>query len=141
MSNRQLHNFSLTPGDYGWSAHPAPDSPRLFGKEVSLEIHTRSIPSEPKILPSVSQSQTALVRSLVPALPSILQRAERELTAYNEKYDPEFHRAIHNPHIWLSSETDDGITWTLIVGRVDNPDFGYHAEFQGTEFIELWAGD
>jgi hypothetical protein len=141
MTNEQLQDLSFTPGDYGWSAKLTPDSPRLFGKEVLLEIHTRSFPNDPKDLPRVSQSQAALVQALLPALPSLLQQAERELTAYNEKFHPDFHLSIHNPHIWLSNETDDGVSWTLVVGLVQNPDFGYHVEFQGTEFIELWSGD
>lgn len=140
MSNQHLPEFHLTPGDYGWSTQ-LPGSPRLFGQEVSLEIHTRMIPSEPKILPPVSRSQASLVRSILPALPSILQRVESELTAYNQKHDPDFHTVIRRPHIWLTSESDDGVSWTFVVGRTDNPDFGYDLEFRGTELSELYAGD
>ncbi len=28
-----------------------------------------------------------------------------------------------------------------MIERTDNPDFGYHAEFKGTNFVEIWAGD
>jgi hypothetical protein len=99
------------------------------------------IPIEPKVLPPVSPSQASLVRSIVPALPSILHRVESELTAFTQKHDPDFHTAVRHPHIWLDSESDDGVSWTFVVGRTDNPDFGYDLEFRGTEFIQLWAGD
>src|SRR5712671_7913797 len=141
MSSQHLSEFSLTPGDYGWSAHLPPGSPRLFGEEVVLEIHTRTIPGEPKILPPVSRRQASLVRSLIPALPSLLQRVENELTTCNQKRDPDFHTVIRHPHIWLSNESDDGVSWTFVVGRTDNPDFGYDLEFKGTEFIQLCTGD
>jgi hypothetical protein len=140
MSSQQLPEFSLTPGDYGWSA-PLPGSPQLFGQEISLEIHTRMIPGEPEVLPPVSRSQASLVRSIVPALPWLVQRVESELTTYCQKREPNFHTVIRHPHIWLSSESDDGVSWTFVVGRADNPDFGYDLEFRGTEFIQLCAGD
>ena len=70
-----------------------------------------------------------------------MQRVERELTAYNQKIDSDFHTVIRHPHIWLSSESDDGVSWTFVVGRTDNPDFGYDLELRGTEFIQLYAGD
>ncbi len=95
------------------------------------------IPTEPKVLPPVSRSQASLVRAIVPALPSILQRVEVELKSYNQKHDPDFHTVIRHPHIWLSSEEDDGVSWTFVVGRTDNPDFGYDLLFRGTEFVEL----
>jgi len=140
LKNLYLPEFILTPNDYGWSAQ-LPGAPRLFGQEVFLEIHTRLIPSEPKVLPPVSRSQASLVRSLIPALPSILQLVERELMAYNQKHAPDFLAVIRHPHIWLNSECDDGGSWTFVVGRTDNPDFGYDLEFRGTELIKLCAGD
>src|SRR5262249_46176429 len=102
---------------------------------------TRMIPSEPKVLPPVSRSQASLVRSIVPALPSLLPRVESELTAYSQEHEPDFHTVIRHPHIWLSSENDDGVSWTFVVERTDNPDFGYDLEFRGMEFIQLHAGD
>lgn len=140
MSSQHLPEFSLTPGDYGWSVQ-LPGSPRLFGQEVSAEIHTRMIPSEPKILPPVSPSQASLLRSILPALPSILQRVESELTTYCQEHEPSFQTVICHPRIWLSDECDDGVSWTFVVGRTDNPDFGYDLEFRGTKFIEFCAGD
>jgi hypothetical protein len=113
----------------------------LFGKEVSLEVHTRTTPGESDTTPTITASQAALVRRIIPALSSVVERVETELRAYNEKYDPGFERCICDPQIWLHSESDDGLSWTFVIERADNPDFGYHAEFKGTDFVELWAGD
>ena len=139
MSRPYLPEFSLTPGDCGWTAR-LPGSPCLFGQEVSLEIHTRMIPTEANDLPTVSWSQASLVRSLVLKLPSLLQRVERELVAYNQTLDPDFYSVICHPHNWLSSESDDGVSWTFVVSRTDNPDYGYDLEFSGTELIQLCTG-
>ena len=140
MSSRLLPEFNLKPGDYGWTGQ-FPEGPhRLFGKDVSLEIHTRMTANDPKVLPPVSPSQAALVGSIVPVLSSLLRRVESELTAYNRKFDPEFHAVISHPQVWLSCESDDGVSWTFIVGRTDNPNFGYDMEFRGTDFVQFCAG-
>ena len=92
------------------------------------------------MLPPVSASQAALVRLITPALPTILKRVEQEMIAYND-HDPEFRAFLSDPQVWLSSEHDDGEAWTFVIERTDNPDFGYHTEFKGTSFVEIWAGD
>jgi hypothetical protein len=140
VPNDNLPEFNLQPNQYGWHA-PLPKAPLFFGRKISLEIHTRLIPSDPPVLPPISNSQAALVRSLIPALPSIIQKVEREMIGYNEKWSPDFRAAIDNPHIWLSPEEDDGVSWTFVIESTQNPDFGWHAEFRGSEFIELWSGD
>jgi hypothetical protein len=141
MSNPVLPGFTLEPDDYGWSGR-FPGGPHLlFGIEIGLEINTRLVPDDPPVLPPISESQAALVRAITPALPDILTRVAAELIKHNQKFDPEFQRFLRHPAVWLSSEHDDGVSWTFVVERTDNPDFGYHAEFKGVEFVELWSGD
>jgi hypothetical protein len=112
----------------------------LFGKEVYIHIDTRAVPDEPRILPPASASQAALVRMITPVLPAILRRVEEAMVSYND-HDPDFRSFLRDPHVWLSSESDDGTTWSFVIERADNPDFGYHTEFKGTNFVEIWAGD
>lgn len=139
-TKERLPEFLLEPTNYGWTGK-FPGGPwRIFGKEVSIEIDTRVVPDKPKVLPSVSVSQAALVQKIIPALPAILTRVEQAMVEYNN-HDPDFRKYITNPQVWLSSEKDDGQTWAFVFERTDNPDFGYHAEFKGTNFIEIWAGD
>ncbi len=89
ITRQRLPDFTLAPGDYGWSGR-FPGEPRsTFGKEVRIQIDTRAVPGEPKVLPPVSTSQAALVRMITRALPAILKRVEEEMVAYNN-YEPEF---------------------------------------------------
>ncbi len=80
------------------------------------------------------------MRMITPALPAILKRVEEAMVTYND-HDPNFREFVRNPYVWLDSEEDNGQSWTFVIERTDNPDFGYHAEFKGTEFVEIWAGD
>jgi len=140
MNSQPLSEFSLIPGEYGWSGL-FPDSHRFFGQQIGLEIHTRLTPREPKVLPPVSANQAGLVRKIAAELPTLIPRLEQEFTTYNQKFDPDFQGFITHPHVWLSDKSEDGASWAFVVERTDNPDFGYHAEFRNVEFIELWAGD
>ena len=98
------------------------------------------MPDNPKVLPPVSERQAVLVRQITPALAAILKRVEEAMIAYND-HDPSFRAFIRDPHVWLDSEDDDGESWTFVIERTDNPDFGYHSEFRGTNYVEIWAGD
>lgn len=139
-TKEQLPEFALTPTDYGWTGK-FPGGPwQIFGKEISVQIDTRMVPNKPQVLPQVSASQAALVHTIAPALPAIIGRVEQEMVKYND-HERGFREFVRNPQIWLSSEKDDGKTWAFVIERTDNPDFGYHAEFKGTKFIEIWAGD
>ena len=141
MNSQPLSEFNLTPGNYGWSGQFPSGPHRLFGKDITLEIHTRLTPKDPKVLPPVSKKQAGLVRSITSALPTIISRVESELIGYNQKFDPNFFESVRHPHVWLNCESDDGVSWTFVVGRTDNPDFGYDLIFSGTDFVELFGGD
>jgi hypothetical protein len=139
FTQEQLPEFTLALSSYGWSGR-FPNGPyRLFGQEITIEIHTRAVPDDPKVLPAVSKDQAALVRTITQALPTILKRVEEAMTAYNEG-DPSFREFITNPHVWLDSEEASPDSWTFVIERKDNPNFGYHIEFMGTTFVEIWAG-
>jgi hypothetical protein len=139
-TKERLPEFVLAPTDYGWTGR-FPGGPwRIFGKEVSVEIDTRAVPYRPEVLPSVSVSQAELVHKITPALSAILTQVEQAMVKYNN-HDADFRQHIAHPQVWLNSEKDDGLTWAFVIERTDNPDFGYHTEFKGTNFIEIWAGD
>jgi hypothetical protein len=123
MTDTFLPEFILEPDDYGWSGKFPTGPHHLFEQKIGIKIHTREVPDDPKILPPVSQSQATLVRAILTALPAILKRVEEEMTGYNQKFDPNFQEFISHPHVWLSSAKDDGMSWTFVVERMDNPDF------------------
>jgi hypothetical protein len=139
-TRERLPDFVLTPTDYGWTGK-FPGGPwRIFDKEICVQIDTRTVPHKPKVLPSVSSSQAALVHMIAPALPAILKRVEEEMIKYNS-HEPCFREFVRDPQVWLNNDEDDGKTWAFVIERTDNPDFGYHAQFKGTNFVEIWAGD
>lgn len=141
ITKERIPEFALAPTDYGWGGRfPGVELRTIFGQEVRVKIDTRAVPDEPKILPPVSERQAGLMRVIIPALPAILKRVEEAMVVDNV-HDPDFRQFIRNPHIWLNSEEDDGESWTLVIERTDNHDFGYHTEFKGTKFVEIWAGD
>jgi hypothetical protein len=57
------------------------------------------------------------------------------------EFPEELGTVFGNPKLWLSADVEDEREWTLVVERSDWPDFGWHLEFHGVEFRELWAGD
>ena len=139
-NKERLPELVLAPTDYGWTGRFSGAPRHIFGKEICIHLDTRAVPDDPKVLPPVSANQAALVRMITPALPSILKRVEDATVAYNNQ-DPDFRQFVRNPHVWLDSEEDDGESWTFVIERTDNPGFGYHIEFKGTNFVEIWAGD
>jgi hypothetical protein len=136
----RLPDFRLAPNEYGWTGK-FPGGPwRIFGKEISVQINTRNLYYRSKQLPAVSANQVAIVHLIAAALPAIIKRVEKAMVKYND-FEPDFRKFIKDPHVWLSREKDDGETWAFVIERTDNPDFGYHTEFKGTNFVEIWAGD
>ncbi|HXC35307.1 MAG TPA: hypothetical protein VNV43_05490 [Candidatus Acidoferrales bacterium] len=136
----RLPDFRLAPNEYGWTGK-FPGGPwRIFGKEISVQIDTRAVPYRPKDLPAVSVSQASLVHLIAPVLPMIIKRVEEAMVNYND-FDPDFRKYIRDPQVWLSSKKDDGKTWAFVIELTNSPDFGYHTEFKGTNFVEIWAGD
>jgi len=140
VNKKRLSEFDFTPTDYGWSGSFPGEKRYLFGKEISLRIDTRLVPNNPKTLPPISKHQAELTRTIAIVLPAALKKVEEAMVGYND-HDPDFRSFIRDPGVWLDSEHDDGLSWTFVVERTDNPDFGYHVEFKGTNFVEIWAGD
>jgi hypothetical protein len=140
MSDQCLQELGPVASDFGWRAK-LPGAPLLFGKEVTLFIFTGIAPMSSAPLPSISLKQAALVHSIIPALQEVIRRVEEELSAYEPDLASDANAVFCNPQVWLDSEDNDCSSWTLIVERSDWEDYGYHAEFKGTEFVELWAGD
>lgn len=140
VSRQRLPEFGLTPTDYGWKGHFPGGPHKVFDKPFHVQIDTRAIPTEPKVLPPVSLSQAALIRRMTPDLLAILKRVEEAMVKFNEQ-EPQFREFLTNPHVWFDSEEDNGESWAFVIERTDNPDFGYHVEFRGTNFVEIWGGD
>jgi hypothetical protein len=142
VSSRRLPGFKLSADEYGWAAKLPTGSPRLLGHEITIKLDTRETPDEPRILPAVREDQARMLRRILPALPELVRRAEAELIAYDDEMkDPKFRQVLRTVDIWFPAKPDSEVDWALVVERSDIPSFGYHVEFSGLEFREVWAAD
>lgn len=119
-----------------WRAHLPAEAGTLFGQplEIVAEI------GRPGLVGAGDVAATPLVRQVLAGLPALLGIAEAQLGASADD-DDRVEDVACRPHVWLSAEVEDEMDWTLVVERTDWPDFGWHLEFHGLEFRELWAGD
>lgn len=135
---------NLTEHDYGWEGILPEELGRLFGQPIGIEIETRPV-SEDGPPPLVSQEERALAKRIIADLPQVLAEAEKQFSRYTaKKKDPDAFEQVREPHIWINrdelEEEENPERWTFVIGREDLPDFGYHLEFDGLSFLEIWAG-
>jgi hypothetical protein len=128
---------------YGWRAVLPVEFGNFFGRPVGIDFQTREVP-ERRPPPAVSESEKELVRTILLRLREVLQEAERQFEQYNAGADPPAVSMVADPQIWLhreDAEVAHPTRWALVVGARRAPDFGWHLEYDGTEFREIWAGD
>ena len=116
----------------------------IFGQPVSIEIETRSVPSDAPI-PNLNDQEFALVALIIENIEHCINESVAKLQGdeSHQRLD-EANAQITNPHVWISREMmqEEGMQrWTMVVGVDVNPDFGWHVEFDGLECLEIWAGD
>lgn len=150
---RELPMLSFTADEYGWRAEIQASTLKCFGLQVEVKIDTRNIPTFPSQLPEVDEKQAILVALILSEFPRILPIIEEQFEKTVRPYDPEYRNTLCKPHLWIrladcpdsnnsyAPHVRKDMEWTFVCGRTDNPDFGYHFEFNGTRFIELWSGD
>lgn len=74
-------------------------------------------------------------------LPELVRDAEKRLLEYANESTPMITTSddIQNPHIWLDPEAESEAQWTIVVEMKDNDGYGWHIEFNGAEFRDLWS--
>jgi len=113
----------------------------LFGKTVLLIAETEAEPDFSKLPQPVSPFQAALVQQIAGALPQIVRKAKWEVESIGIEPAEDGSPPPLNIYAWLPSTNDDGKSWELVVERADGSNFAYHLAYQGTKFVETWAGD
>lgn len=76
-------------------------------------------------------------------LRDVVREAEQHFENYNMT-NPDAKGLVSEPHIWIARdaiEEHGPNRWAFVTGTKSAPDFGWHVEFDGTEFREIWAGD
>ena len=145
VNRKLLPGFRLERIPRGWKGK-FPGRPELFGKPVLLIAETQEEYDFSKLPPPLSSFQAELVHKIMPALPQILKRAKKEVESIGIDPPEEGEKVPLNIYVWLhwrkeEDDDDDGRSWDFVVERADGSDFGYHLAYQGTKFIESWAGD
>ena len=136
-SESMIQKSSFQETERDWIASVPPGFGVLFGQPLSIKVGRHIDEGD-----SMADESLDLVRQILATLPEVLRLAAAALERY-EKNDQPVLACLTRPYIWLGTENDDEdkTLWTLVVERSDWPDFGYHIEFKGTDFVEIWAGD
>ena len=120
------------------------DSLQILGHPLSIEIETRSVPSDTPI-PQLNHDESVLIELILGNIDHCANETLAKLEG-DESYQrlSEADARIANPHIWISREkmSEEGMQrWTMVIGVDVNADFGWHVEFDGLKCLEVWAGD
>ena len=120
------------------------DSLQILGHPLSIEIETRSVPSDTPI-PQLNHDESVLIELILDNIDHCANETLAKLEG-DESYQrlSEADARIANPHIWISREkmSEEGMQrWTMVIGVDVNADFGWHVEFDGLKCLEVWAGD
>ena len=140
VNRKLLPGFVLTHIPLGWKGK-FPGGAKLFGKPVLLIAETQEMPDFSKRPAPVSERQAALVKEIRQNLPAIVKRAKKEIEAIGIEPDEDGDEIPLNIYVWLHFKNDDGTSWELVAERANGSNFGYHLAYQGTRFVEAWAGD
>ena len=121
-----------------WNAKLPEEAGTFLGRPLDFCAEV----GRPGLVGAGDVTATPLVRDILKALPEILATAEREfLASTRDDEDIVVREVVCDPCIHLSADVEHELDWSLVVHRADWPDFGWHLEFHGTEFREIWAGD
>lgn len=134
-------NTILEPDRYGWAADLPNSSATFFGHALKLQIETSDLPvtQEP---PAPSRVELNLATMILQNLEALVATCQTMFIEANPSLESTALKHIINPHFWISREfIGDGKHWEFVIGRDDAPDFGYHLEFDGLNYLGLSAGD
>lgn len=123
--------------EYGQWVREVPRSQGTFlGEPIAVAIDRGSAGEQ-----GPQAAERALLEQILAQLPSILKTAEKALADYEEGAARDYEAHIEGPTIWVPKDHRRPAEWTFVVERDDWEDFGWHIEFEGVEFVEIWAGD
>jgi hypothetical protein len=97
----------------------------------------------PAPTPAVNASELSLAKLIMAELPAVLAQALARFHDYVRDSDHSPERHVQDPVIWIDRDTRTeygALRWSLVVHHGEWPDYGWHIEFDGTRFVEIWAG-
>jgi hypothetical protein len=142
MSSEQIDALlqNLQHDPEGWRS-VVPEDFTFLGQPVGFFLQTEAIPRPPARQPN--EDEIALTRKVLTHLVEILSAAEKAFTEHNAEHS-EFIEDASEPHIWINEEAielDGPERWSFIVNSKQNSYYGTHIVFDGTQLLEVWAGD
>ncbi|MGB0993768.1 MAG: hypothetical protein ACPG32_15030 [Akkermansiaceae bacterium] len=136
--------------DYGWVSDGLPEV-NFRGVPVTIECHTRSIPSDEEVL-AIDEREESLIDIICSNLSMLVEVAQREVTNYyaqhleGEDLEAVLSRFV-NPHFWIDrttldeeGEDQESLPWSFVVGFAGDEDHGTHVEFAGLTHVDTWGG-
>jgi hypothetical protein len=119
-----------------WTRDLPPASGTFMGRQLRAVVEGCTVRAD-----GPTPRDLAFLDEIVASLGVALPRAQSELAQYEESAGREYAAHVKNPHIWIRDDRETPQEWTLVVERDDSLDFGWHIEFEGSKFRELWAAD
>jgi hypothetical protein len=135
----------LKKGRYKWRMRLPAEAGTFCGRRISLEISPLLWGKRGE--PPLTSREIRLVEQILEHLPRLVRKAEREWWGY--RGDPDFPQTVKNPRIWIRREDQAGDKkgeWAFVIEQRNDPErggfagYGWHVEFKGMRFLEIWAG-
>ena len=86
--------------------------------------------------------EVGLIDTILGNLPMLLAECERRFNEFNAKW-PHVRDEVTNPHVWIARSRLWGLGsgyWSFVVEHRES-DYGWHLEFDGLDFVDMWGGD
>ena len=139
------NNFGVSPSDFrlesdgfsdpDWRTKLPVSQGTFLGQVIDISIDCRSTKDT-----TPNEEDFSLIELVLSHLATILPATEAALDDYNTGAVFDYKELAINPTIWIPEERDTPTEWSFVVERKDWPDFGWHIEFDGGKFLDIWSG-
>jgi len=116
----------------------------FLDKEVYIVISTSTDSEDP--ITEIFDEQIETVNIILSNWDVFAKQVEEGILSYENISKEQLEEVVYDPHIWLGMDYETKLPWennkwSVVVGVTVSNDFGWHTEFEGSRFLETWAGD
>lgn len=106
---------------------------------IELDLPRHRDDPRPESRGPLRHHERDLILSILRHLPDLLLTCEREFNTFTP--EPVAGSDIINPVLWLDrTRLEAGRQWSFVIGLRADPGHGWHIEFDGLEFSQVWSG-